>query len=214
MVDLLLVIAVTCIWTLLLINIVLICGGYIYYLKCEKRMLVFTETFPMISIMMPAHHEGKELVKTVLSLLECNYPEEQYEIIVINDNSTDDSAQLLAEIKQHYPQRQLTVMNTDAVEGGKGKSNALNIGFQQCKGEYVVIYDADNTPEKNALIYLVSEIENDASLGAVIGKFRTRNRDVNLLTRFINIETLSFQWMAQAGRWQLFKKIGSASCGE
>ena len=174
-------------------------------MKCEKRKLVLTETFPMISIMVPAHNEGKVIVKTVLSLLAFNYPEEQYEIIVINDNSTDDSAQLLAEIKQQYPQRQLTVINTDAVEGGKGKSNALNIGFQQCKGEYVVIYDADNTPEKNALIYLVSEIENDASLGAVIGKFRTRNRDVNLLTRFINIETLSFQWMAQAGRWQLFK---------
>ena len=87
----------------------------------------------------------------------------------------------------------------------RAKSNALNIGFKQSKGEYVVVYDADNTPEADALRYLVAEIESDDELGAVIGKFRTRNRNVNLLTRFINIETLSFQWMAQAGRWQLFK---------
>ena len=91
-----------------------------------------------------------------------------------------------------------------AKTGGKGKSNALNIGFKQAKGEYLAVYDADNTPEADALKYLVAEIESDAELGAVIGKFRTRNRDANLLTRFINIETLSFQWMAQAGRWELF----------
>lgn len=52
--------------------------------------------------------------------------------------------------------------------------------------------------------YLVAELTNDDRLGGVIGKFRTRNRNASLLTRFINIETLSFQWMAQAGRWQLF----------
>lgn len=91
------------------------------------------------------------------------------------------------------------------VTGGKGKSNALNIGFAQSKGELIAIYDADNTPEKQALRYLVGEIMHDSSLGAVIGKFRTRNRNSNLLTSFINIETLSFQWMAQAGRWKLFK---------
>ncbi|KHF20800.1 glycosyl transferase family 2, partial [Vibrio parahaemolyticus] len=84
-------------------------------------------------------------------------------------------------------------------------SNALNIGFAESRGELVAIYDADNTPERQALRILVGEITNDAKLGAVIGKFRTRNRNASWLTRFINIETLSFQWMAQAGRWALFK---------
>lgn len=205
MIDLLTLIAIICIWTLLLINIVLICAGYIYYVKCEKRELPLTTTHPMVSIMVPAHNEGKVIVKTVLSLLAFDYPKDRYEIIVINDNSSDNSAELLAQIQKTHPDRNLKIINTDNIIGGKGKSNALNIGFQSCHGDYIVIYDADNTPEKKALLYLVSEIENDPSLGAVIGKFRTRNRNVNLLTRFINIETLSFQWMAQAGRWQLFK---------
>src|SRR4029077_5926318 len=42
-------------------------------------------------------------------------------------------------------------------------------------------------------------------LGAVLGKFRTLNRRRNWLTRFINIEGLSFQWIVQAGRWKLLK---------
>jgi cellulose synthase/poly-beta-1,6-N-acetylglucosamine synthase-like glycosyltransferase len=46
---------------------------------------------------------------------------------------------------------------------------------------------------------------NDSQLAAVIGKFRTINRKKNLLTRFINIETLGFQWILQAGRYRAFR---------
>lgn len=203
--DRLILASVICIWGLLLINIVLICFGYIYYIKCEKEPIKEISDYPMVSILVPAHNEEVVIVKTVEALLNFNYPNDRYEIIVINDNSSDHTAERLAEVQRNHPDKHFKVINTDSTNGGKGKSNALNIAYKQCVGEYIVIYDADNTPERNALRYLVSEIVNDDSLGAVIGKFRTRNKEVNLLTRFINIETLSFQWMAQAGRWQLLK---------
>ena len=186
-------------------NQVLVVAGYIYYIKSARQQPVPLKRHPFVSILVPAHNEARVIVQTVESLLRLNYPHESYEIIVINDNSSDNSRELLEDIQQRFTGRALTVINTDKTNGGKGKSNALNIGFAQSRGEYIVVYDADNTPEADALVRLIEEIENDESLGAVIGKFRTRNRDVNLLTRFINIETLSFQWMAQAGRWQLLK---------
>ncbi|MBP1991830.1 glycosyltransferase family 2 protein [Paenibacillus eucommiae] len=204
--DYLMAIAVICIWFLLLVNIVLIIAGYLYYIEEEGKSppeIIGEE--PFVTIMVPAHNEGRVIGKTVEALLALDYPHNRYEIIVINDNSSDNSAELLANIQSRYFTRNLIIINTDAKTGGKGKSNALNIGFAQSKGELIAIYDADNTPERMALRYLVAEITQDSTLGAVIGKFRTRNRDVNLLTRFINIETLSFQWMAQAGRWKLFK---------
>ncbi|WP_405105188.1 glycosyltransferase [Paenibacillus sp. FSL K6-1217] len=204
--DVLMVIAVICIWSLLLVNVMLIIAGYLYYIQTENEPVPeITGEHPMVTIMVPAHNEGIVISKTVESLLALDYPHDRYEIIVINDNSSDNSAELLAAIQERNPQRNLIIINTDAVTGGKGKSNALNIGFTRSSGELIAIYDADNTPERTALKYLVAEIINDASLGAVIGKFRTRNRNANLMTRFINIETLSFQWMAQAGRWKLFK---------
>ncbi|MBP1039473.1 glycosyltransferase family 2 protein [Vagococcus sp. BWB3-3] len=204
--DYLLLIATLSIWSLLLINVILIIAGYIYYMKIEgaEPPTIKGET-PFVSIMVPAHNEGIVIVKTVEALLRLNYPHDRYEIIVINDNSSDNSADLLQGIQLKHPERLLTIINTDGITGGKGKSNALNLGFKQAQGELIAIYDADNTPERNALQYLVAELTHDPSLGAVVGKFRTRNRDATLLTRFINIETLSFQWMAQAGRWQLFK---------
>jgi len=204
--DILMVIAVICIWSLLLVNVVLIVAGYIYYIKSENEDIPeIAGEPPFVSIMVPAHNEGVVISRTVESLLAFDYPQERYEIIVINDHSSDNSAELLAGIQDRNPGRNLIVINTDSAAGGRGKSNALNIGYSRSRGELLAIYDADNTPERPALRYLVAEITNDPSLGAVIGKFRTRNRDVNLLTRFINIETLSFQWMAQAGRWKLFK---------
>lgn len=204
--DILMLIAVICIWSLLLVNVGLIIAGYLYYMKNESRAVPEIEgEAPFVSIMIPAHNEGKVITQTVESMLALDYPHDRYEIIVINDNSSDDSSVLLGRLQDKYAGRNLIVINTDAVTGGKGKSNALNIGFERSKGELIAIYDADNTPEKQALRYLVGEIMHDDTLGAVIGKFRTRNRNASLLTRFINIETLSFQWMAQAGRWQLFK---------
>lgn len=199
--------AVISIWVLLLINMCLTVAGYRYYVKCEREGPVSAEDaeLPIVSVMVPAHNEASVIVRTAESLLRLDYPKDKYEIIIINDNSSDESAVLLEEIKKKNPGRNFTVINTDAKTGGKGKSNALNIGYQKCTGEYIAIYDADNTPEPPALRRLAAAIIKDDSLGAVIGKFRTRNRNASLLTRFINIETLAFQWMAQAGRWTLFK---------
>ncbi|WP_131065362.1 glycosyltransferase, partial [Clostridioides difficile] len=188
----------------LLINIILAMGGYIFYFKNFDKEIKEIDEYPMISILVPAHNEAKVIGRTVESLLLLNYPKSKMELIVINDNSSDNSKEILENIKDRYNNYNFTIINTDSLTGGKGKSNALNIGYTISKGDFIAVYDADNTPDKNALRYLVQTIVMNDELGAVIGKFRTRNKNKNLLTKFINIETLSFQWMSQAGRWQLF----------
>ncbi|HBH2942753.1 TPA: glycosyltransferase family 2 protein, partial [Clostridioides difficile] len=176
----------------------------IFYFKNFDKEIKEIDEYPMISILVPAHNEAKVIGRTVESLLLLNYPKSKMELIVINDNSSDNSKEILENIKDRYNNYNFTIINTDSLTGGKGKSNALNIGYTISKGDFIAVYDADNTPDKNALRYLVQTIVMNDELGAVIGKFRTRNKNKNLLTKFINIETLSFQWMSQAGRWQLF----------
>lgn len=203
--DYLLLYSLGTIWVVITINIVLVIGGYIYYTKTnDKKMKEELEHYPFVSIMVPAHNEGIVIEKTAVSLLNLDYPADRYEVIIINDNSSDNSAEILENVKNRYSNRNFIVINTDNITGGKGKSNALNIALDLSRGEYLAIYDADNTPESKALKYLVQTIEEDKQLGAVIGKFRCRNKRVNMLTAFINIETLAFQWMSQAGRWQFF----------
>jgi len=206
--DVLFLYAMFSIWILLFMNIVLTYFGYKFSMEVrEKRFNVIRDMreFPKVSIMIPAHNEGIVIGKTLLSMINLNYPKEAYEIIVINDNSSDNTGAVIEGIKARYPESNIIHIETDKESGGKGKSNALNIGYSHASGELIAVYDADNTVNNMALRYLVYEILSDDKYGAVIGMFRTRNKEKNWLTRFINIETLSFQWMAQAGRWRMMK---------
>ena len=204
--DCLTLYSIIAIWGLMFLNIFLSIGGFLYIYKVNKTNgHIPLKEYPMVTVMVPAHNESIVIRKTVLALLNFDYPKDRYEIIVINDNSSDNSAEVLKEIQAKHPDRKLIVLNTDNKLGGKGKSNALNIALSVTSGTVIAIYDADNTPAPDALRILVENLMMDDKLGAVIGKFRTRNRNASLLTRFVNIETLAYQCMNQAGRFFFFK---------
>ncbi len=192
----------------MIINVILSVGGFLYLYKCNKEsgsIPIKDGEYPFVTILVPAHNEALVLRRTVLALLNFDYPKDRYEIIVINDNSSDNTVEILSELEAIYSDYRIMCISTDKVVGGTGKSNALNIGFSVCQGSIIAIYDADNTPEPQALRLLVENLVSDDKLGAVIGKFRTRNKTASILSRFVNIETLSYQCMNQAGRFKFFK---------
>ena len=200
--------AIAAIWFMMMLNVILSIGGYFYIFRCNQtdgHIPVPNNDYPMVSVLVPAHNEALVVKRTVRSLLNFDYPKDKYEIIVINDNSSDNTEEILADLASEYPENRLMCISTDKIVGGTGKSNALNIGFSVAKGEVIAIYDADNTPEPQALRLLVENLVADPKAGAVIGKFRTRNRNASILSRFVNIETLSHQCMNQAGRFFFFK---------
>ena len=200
--------AIAAIWFMMLLNVALSIGGFIYIYRCNQtdgHIPLPEDEYPLVSVLVPAHNEALVVKRTVRSLLNFDYPNDKYEIIVINDNSSDNTEDIIAELAAEFPQNRLMCISTDKVVGGTGKSNALNIGFSVAKGSVIAIYDADNTPEPQALRLLVENLVADPKAGAVIGKFRTRNRNASILSRFVNIETLSHQCMNQAGRFFFFK---------
>ena len=202
--SLLFVIAVILIWFTIAYQFILTVFGYINYVRSikEKRELdKCSFEYPSCSILIPAHNEEKVIAATIESLLKLEYPKDKLQIIVINDGSKDATKSII----EQYAVKDARVQLFDIPkgEGGKGKSRTLNLGIKQAKGDVIAIYDADNTPDKDSLRYLVAQLLLHKELGAVIGKFRTVNKNASLLTRFINIETLSFQSMLQAGRWQM-----------
>lgn len=133
--DVLMVIAVICIWSLLLVNVALIIAGYLYYIQTEREEIPEIKgEYPFVTIMVPAHNEGVVISKTVESLLALDYPHDRYEIIVINDNSSDNSAVLLGNIQERYPARNLLIINTDTVTGGKGSPMPLISALPAARG--------------------------------------------------------------------------------
>jgi cellulose synthase/poly-beta-1,6-N-acetylglucosamine synthase-like glycosyltransferase len=198
------VIAVILIWFTIAYQFILTVFGYVNTVHSmrEKREIDKRKfNYPSCSILIPAHNEEKVIGATIQSMLNLEYPANKLQIIVINDGSTDGTKRII----ERYAARDSRVRLFDIPrgKGGKGKSRALNLGLKKAKGDIIAIYDADNTPDKDSLHYLVAQLLTHKELAAVIGKFRTVNKGVSLLTRFINIETLSFQSMLQAGRWQM-----------
>jgi len=198
------VIAVILIWFMIAYQFVLTVFGFINYVKSmkeQKHVDAQTLDYPTCAILIPAHNEEKVIGATVASMLKLNYPKNKLRVIVVNDGSTDGTKKIVEGYRKH--DQRVELFNIPAGEGGKGKSRALNLGVKHVSADIIAIFDADNTPEENSLRYLVAQLLLHKELGGVIGKFRTVNKNHNLLTRFINVETLSFQSILQAGRWQM-----------
>lgn len=199
------VFSVVVIWFMLGYQFILFLMGYIYGHRSQQQREELergNRELPAISIMIPAHNEELVIENTLNALLNLNYPHDKIEFLVINDGSTDRTAEIVDSAASR--DARIRLFNVPPELAARGKSAALNQGLALCRHEVIGIFDADNTPEPDSVIHLARQLVADGRLGAVIGKFRCINKRKNLLTRFVNIEGLAFQWIIQAGRWHLF----------
>jgi cellulose synthase/poly-beta-1,6-N-acetylglucosamine synthase-like glycosyltransferase len=205
-VDYLFVFSVIVIWFMLAYQFILFLQGYLYGFRSRRQCLDLAAAgleLPAVSLMIPAHNEGLVITDTLEALLKLEYPKDKLEILVINDGSTDDTAEQVRSVAAR--DARVRLFNVPKDFAARGKSAALNRGLKECRHKVIGIFDADNMPEPDSVLHLARQLVADPSLGAVIGKFRCINRKKNLLTRFINLESLAFQWIVQAGRWRLLR---------
>ena len=207
LIELAFLIGVAGIWVMIFYQMLFAFLGIIFRARATREALTLGRLpdglAPPVTILIPAHNEELVIEKTVQSLRELDYPREKIEIIVINDGSTDDTAQVVKQLAQK--DSRVHLFNVPAELATRGKGAALNLGIQEASHELIAVYDADNTPQPDSLRRLVGALLNDKKAVSAFGKFRTRNRHQSLLTRFINLETLCFQFMIQSGRYCLFK---------
>ncbi len=127
-------------------------------------------SLPMISLVVPAYNEGLVIQAAIRSLLQLSYP--NYEIIVIDDGSTDDTyekAMVVAQESSDITVRVVTKRNG-------GKAEALNTGMTLARGEFVLNMDGDTKLTSNTLRACVRHFDNPM-VGAVAGNVKVLNRD-------------------------------------
>ena len=151
--------------------------------KLKKFPMVVNEDYkPFVSIMIPAHNEDQVISNTVENILAIDYP--NFEIIVIDDRSTDDTAKVVNSLADKHPNIKALIRDNDAFPG---KSAVLNDALKLAKGEAILVFDADATVEPDFLKKLIPYLE-PADVGAVQARKIIRNKDYNLLTRCQNNE--------------------------
>lgn len=101
---------------------------------------------PFITITIPVRNEGRFIGKTLYQLLKQDYPNDKYEIIVADGNSTDDTAEIVRRLQVHHPQIKLMK------NPGQLSSSGRNVGFENGIGDYFVVIDGHcQIPDRNLL---------------------------------------------------------------
>jgi peptidoglycan-N-acetylglucosamine deacetylase len=131
----------------------------------------------LVTVIVPAYNEEKTIGKTIKSLLQSDY--EQLEILVVNNNSTDNTAGV---VEMYLGHDKIKLIN----EPRQGKFHALNTGIEQASAEVVVIVDADTQVMPDTIGNLVFPM-NDEKLGATAGNVKVGNVN-NILTGLQQLE--------------------------
>lgn len=133
------------------------------------------EHWPPISYLVPCHNESANVVETIRSLLAQDYPE--FEIIAINDASTDDTGALLDALAERHPQVRVVHF-----EQNQGKAMGLRVGSLAARHEILVCLDGDALLAPHSSKWIAHHFITSARVGAVTGNPRVRNR-TTLLAR-------------------------------
>jgi len=140
----------------------------------------FERGAPLVSILVPAYNEGKVIEKSLEALSKLNYP--NFEIIVINDGSTDDTFIKASAFSGKRGNCQIQIIS----KSNTGKADSLNRGLLLAKGELILAVDADSKLTSKSLKMLVRHFK-DPSVGAVAGNVKVVNRN-NFWTRLQALE--------------------------
>jgi len=160
-------------------------------LKKQKKPEPLKE-YPFVSIFIPAHNEEFTIEDTIRSVCQIDYHNEegepQYELIVVNDGSTDSTGEILSRLKSEFPQ--LKIVTRHPPRSGKGKGFVLNDALTLSRGEIIGVFDADTQIKPDYLKKVIPYIHDD--IEGVQTRVKMFNKNENFLARMQHVEFTTF----------------------
>ena len=144
-----------------------ICGTWIFLIKSMINSFKLTphldkfenisKTNPKVSIILPARNEEKFIEKCLDSLIKQDYT--NYEIIVIDDSSEDNTGKIISEYAEKDP-KVIPISAKPKPEGWMGKNWACMEGYKKASGELLLFTDADTTHAENVISLAVKHLKS------------------------------------------------------
>lgn len=114
-----------------------------YGLEKADHIPTNNDTEPMVSVIVAARNEEDRILECVDSLSKIEYPHEKLEIIIINDGSTDKTAEILASFVSTHSNMKFITASPGENVGLLGKTNAVAQGIESSRGDILMFTDAD-----------------------------------------------------------------------
>ncbi len=156
-----------------------ITGALVYYWRRErgKRHTVDyppkLAEYPGVSILVPCFNESSIVEETIAFLMKQNYP--TFEVIAINDGSSDDTAEILDSLADRYDNVRVIQFTKN-----QGKAMALRAGALLSQYEFLICIDGDALLSPNASTWIIKHFLSSPRVGAVTGNPRIRTRSTLL----------------------------------
>jgi Glycosyltransferase like family 2/Type II secretion system (T2SS), protein E, N-terminal domain len=142
---------------------------------------------PLYSVLVPVYREARVLPTLVRALSEIDYPHDKLQVNILLE--ADDVETIAAANQLDLPEF-ISVVVVPPSEP-RTKPKACNYGLQTARGEYLVVYDAEDIPESDQLLKAVAAFRQAGpELACVQAKLVYFNRNQNLLTRWFAAEYL------------------------
>ena len=149
-----------------------------------------------LSVIIPARNEGRNLGNCLNSISKQKFPVSKYEVIVVDDNSDDNTVQ----IAKGYPGTKVLSLSEDTVIHLKShKKTAITKAVNQAKGNIIVSTDADCTMESGWLEAIDQRFSTQPRLMAIAGPVKLISPDENLFTVFQSLDFAMYQGITAAG---------------
>ncbi len=147
---------------------------------------------PLITVIIPAYNEGRQILDTVRSVMDSDYPAEKMQVICIDDGSKDDTLKWMRMAKKEFPRRMRLVRQPF----NSGKRLALREGFVEATGAVCVTIDSDSEILPDTLRHLVSPFVRDKRVGAVAGNVRVLNLVEGFIPKMLEVSfTYAFDFI-------------------
>jgi len=150
-----------------------------------------TSSYVNISIIVAAKNEEDNIENLISHLKSLEYPSEKYEVILVDDNSIDDTYNLIKELIISLPNFRVLTTNISHLSG---KREALFLGIQSAKYPFIMITDADCYPDSNWLKSFSEKFNQGFEMVVGAAPFYQSKNLVNQISCFENLKSsfLSF----------------------
>ncbi len=151
------------------------------------------------TLVIPARNEEKVLGRLLDRLVNQEYDKSKYEILVIEDGSTDNTLGVCNSYASKYTN--ISCIHLDKANVINGKSRALNYASKIAKGEIIGVFDADTIPRLDTLAIAAAKFK-DKNVAAIQGRLIPINVRESVIARFAALEELVFEYII-SGRSKL-----------
>ncbi len=137
-------------------------------IKDEEKLTI--TRYPHVTIAVPCWNESSTIGGTVESLMALEYPKEKLHIVIVDNNSTDNTQKIAGDLKKKYPES-IEVL----LESKQGKHHAVNRALEVSDSELFGCLDADSIVAPKALATIVAYFEHNKEAKAVTPCIHIRN---------------------------------------